>query len=278
MTCSRRSHHARTPARRFPRPSRAPLRDGGSSVANWPSSKRAGINVRAARKDEPRSTRATRRIDQPDPGPVANDPRPVATRQREQAMIPAGLAPARRRLLGDGVAGGTVSGTERFAAAHLAAMPSEWTPSGIASQSWNPRPAGGGGAGSSLSTAIWCAAPASRIAQSGRLVPSRTTAIGGSAAKSGGARSTDVATTTPAQDGEDRRERTAGQPRRGSSASRSPSPNRFSDSTRTKIASPGQIAIHGACEMKFFAVLSMLPQLGAGGCWPRPRKRGWPRR
>src|SRR5882672_11025770 len=34
---------------------------------------------------------------------------------------------------------------------------------------------------------------------------------------------------------------------------------------------PGQIAIHGACWMKFLAVLSMLPQLGSGGCWPRPR-------
>jgi hypothetical protein len=35
---------------------------------------------------------------------------------------------------------------------------------------------------------------------------------------------------------------------------------------------PGQIAIQGALSMKFLAVLSMLPQLGAGGCWPRPRK------
>src|ERR1700693_3167940 len=59
--------------------------------------------------------------------------------------------------------------------------------------------------------------------------------------------------------------------RRGSSASRRPSPNRFSDSTRMKIASPGQTAIHGACDMKFLAVLSMLPQEGLGGCWPRPR-------
>src|SRR6266478_9571633 len=31
-------------------------------------------------------------------------------------------------------------------------------------------------------------------------------------------------------------------------------------------------AIHGACERKRVAVLSMLPQLGAGGCWPSPRK------
>ena len=33
---------------------------------------------------------------------------------------------------------------------------------------------------------------------------------------------------------------------RGSSASRRPSPNRLNDSTSRKIASPGQIAIHGA--------------------------------
>src|SRR3979411_1086139 len=57
----------------------------------------------------------------------------------------------------------------------------------------------------------------------------------------------------------------------GARASRRPSPNRFRDITRLEIASPGQIAIHGACDMKFLAELSMLPQLGSGGCWPRPR-------
>src|SRR5215470_13805536 len=57
----------------------------------------------------------------------------------------------------------------------------------------------------------------------------------------------------------------------GSSASRRPSPTRFSDSTTTKIASPGQIAIHGALVRKRCAALSMLPQDGAGGCWPSPR-------
>ncbi len=59
--------------------------------------------------------------------------------------------------------------------------------------------------------------------------------------------------------------------RRGSSASRRPSPSRLNDSTSRKIDRPGQIAIHGALSMKSFAVFSMLPQLGAGGCWPRPR-------
>jgi hypothetical protein len=58
---------------------------------------------------------------------------------------------------------------------------------------------------------------------------------------------------------------------RGSSASRSPSPSRLKASTRPKVASPGQIAIQGALSTKLFAVLSMLPQPGAGGCWPRPR-------
>jgi hypothetical protein len=58
---------------------------------------------------------------------------------------------------------------------------------------------------------------------------------------------------------------------RGSSASRKPSPTRLSDSTTRKIASPGQIAIHGALVRKRCAALSMLPQDGAGGCWPSPK-------
>src|SRR5438477_9574087 len=59
---------------------------------------------------------------------------------------------------------------------------------------------------------------------------------------------------------------------RGSSASRRPSPTRLNDSTTRKIASPGQTAIQGALVRKRCAALSMLPQDGAGGCWPRPRK------
>ena len=43
------------------------------------------------------------------------------------------------------------------------------------------------------------------------------------------------------------------------------------DKTAKKIAKPGQNAIHGAWAMKRWAVFSMLPQDGAGGCWPRPR-------
>src|SRR5690606_2085437 len=59
---------------------------------------------------------------------------------------------------------------------------------------------------------------------------------------------------------------------RGSSASRKPSPRRLKPSTTRKIAPPGKIDIQGACVMKFFAVFSIEPQDGLGGCWPRPRK------
>ena len=59
---------------------------------------------------------------------------------------------------------------------------------------------------------------------------------------------------------------------RGSSASRRPSPKRLNDSTAKNIAKPGQNAIHGAWAMKRWAVLSMEPHDGAGGCWPSPKK------
>src|SRR4029078_4765995 len=58
----------------------------------------------------------------------------------------------------------------------------------------------------------------------------------------------------------------------GSSASRRPSPTRLNERTTRKIASPGQTAIQGALVRKRCAALSMLPQDGGGGCWPRPRK------
>src|SRR5690349_228501 len=58
----------------------------------------------------------------------------------------------------------------------------------------------------------------------------------------------------------------------GSSASRSPSPRRLKPSTARKIAAPGATDIQGACSMKFLATLSICPQDGEGGCWPRPRK------
>src|SRR5258708_1862390 len=58
---------------------------------------------------------------------------------------------------------------------------------------------------------------------------------------------------------------------RGSRASRRPSPTKLNDSTTRKIAKPGHIAIHGAVVKKRCAAFSMLPQEGAGGCWPRPK-------
>src|SRR4030095_8385819 len=38
------------------------------------------------------------------------------------------------------------------------------------------------------------------------------------------------------------------------------------------MASPGHHAIHGALSRNCWAVVSMVPQLGRGGCTPRPRK------
>src|SRR5262245_65553721 len=38
------------------------------------------------------------------------------------------------------------------------------------------------------------------------------------------------------------------------------------------MASPGHHAIHGAVSRNCWAVFSMVPQLGRGGCTPSPRK------
>ena len=61
-------------------------------------------------------------------------------------------------------------------------------------------------------------------------------------------------------------------------ASRRPSPPKLKDSTVRKMASPGQIAIHGAFTRKRCAALSILPHDGAGGCSfsssPRRRRMG----
>jgi hypothetical protein len=57
----------------------------------------------------------------------------------------------------------------------------------------------------------------------------------------------------------------------GSRMSAMPSPRRFSPSTVTTMAMPGKIAIHGATTMRVCASNSMRPQLGIGGCAPRPR-------
>src|SRR2546430_4238972 len=58
----------------------------------------------------------------------------------------------------------------------------------------------------------------------------------------------------------------------GSRASRRPSPRILNDKTARKMASPGQTAIQGALVRKRWAVLSMEPHDGAGGCWPSPKK------
>src|SRR3982075_833534 len=60
--------------------------------------------------------------------------------------------------------------------------------------------------------------------------------------------------------------------RRGSAASRKPSPTKLNDKTASVIASPGNVAIHGATSTYCRPSARMLPQLGVGGSTPRPRK------
>src|SRR5262249_35491279 len=62
--------------------------------------------------------------------------------------------------------------------------------------------------------------------------------------------------------------------RRGSSASRSPSPKKLNAITVRKMAVPGASSIHGneVSTRWLRAAFSMLPQLAAGGCTPTPRK------
>ena len=57
---------------------------------------------------------------------------------------------------------------------------------------------------------------------------------------------------------------------RGSSASRSPSPSRLSPRTVSTIAIPGNSATCGASVTIVCASASIRPQLGVGGCAPRP--------
>ena len=75
-------------------------------------------------------------------------------------------------------------------------------------------------------------------------------------------------------DGEVGRRRAACQPRalrRGSSASRRPSPSRLSPSTLSATARPGKTASRGATYIQPCASLSMRPQEACGGCAPSPR-------
>src|SRR5215470_15844712 len=60
--------------------------------------------------------------------------------------------------------------------------------------------------------------------------------------------------------------------RRGSSASRKPSPKRLKASTVRKIAIPGKRQIHGLISRIIRPAFRSQPQLGVGGCVPSPRK------
>src|SRR5206468_5435492 len=57
---------------------------------------------------------------------------------------------------------------------------------------------------------------------------------------------------------------------RTSSASRRPSPSRFSPSTARPIATPGAIETHGATRSKSRPSATIAPHDGVGGCAPRP--------
>src|SRR5882724_7718745 len=58
----------------------------------------------------------------------------------------------------------------------------------------------------------------------------------------------------------------------GSSVSRRPSPSRLMPSTVTRMARPGKVASHHAVDKYARPSASMPPQVGVGGCTPRPRK------
>jgi hypothetical protein len=58
----------------------------------------------------------------------------------------------------------------------------------------------------------------------------------------------------------------------GSSASRSPSPNRLIAITVMRMARPGSVTSHGSERMNSRASASIAPHSESGGCAPRPRK------
>src|SRR5215831_2347370 len=60
--------------------------------------------------------------------------------------------------------------------------------------------------------------------------------------------------------------------RRGSSASRRPSPKRLKARTLRKMAAPGKRQIQGLISRIIRPALRSQPQLGVGGCVPSPRK------
>ena len=58
----------------------------------------------------------------------------------------------------------------------------------------------------------------------------------------------------------------------GSNASCIPSPRKLNAITVAKMAIPGQTASMGDSYIKSCALVSILPQLGIGGCIPNPKK------
>src|SRR3954454_14733073 len=58
----------------------------------------------------------------------------------------------------------------------------------------------------------------------------------------------------------------------GSSASRRPSPRKFTHSTTTRMARPGNHTSHGATSIWLCAESSRFPHVGVGGWIPKPRK------
>jgi hypothetical protein len=61
--------------------------------------------------------------------------------------------------------------------------------------------------------------------------------------------------------------------RRGSMASRTASPKRFSPRTDTAMAQPGKMAIQGAFRMYFWESCKTFPQVGVGGGSPKSQER-----
>src|SRR5207247_2224084 len=58
----------------------------------------------------------------------------------------------------------------------------------------------------------------------------------------------------------------------GSSASRRPSPRKFTQRTVMRMARPGNHTSHGARVVNCRLPFSRLPHVGVGGCTPNPRK------
>src|SRR5699024_7731448 len=60
--------------------------------------------------------------------------------------------------------------------------------------------------------------------------------------------------------------------KRGSSASRNPSPNKLNPKTTSNMARPGKVTTHGEFCNACLPSLNIAPHSGVGGCAPNPRK------